>query len=152
MKKEAATVLLGSLEGERDYEERDRGGCGGNCSCWGEEEERVQEKGVQGGVLEGLGRRLQEETSTLSTGPFLSSCLWDPWHLQGPRRVLCRPPSPSHLCSLFLGTRLDMVVICLGHLGFAMAKMRPICPRLWGSPNLVPSSPFFSEETHRITN
>ena len=63
MKKEAATVLLGSLEGERDYEERDRGGCGGNCSCWGEEEERVQEKGVQGGVLEGLGRRLQEETS-----------------------------------------------------------------------------------------
>ena len=64
MKKEAATVLLGSLEGEREIvkRERERGGVG-NCSCWGEEEERVQEKGVQGGVLEGLGRRLQEETS-----------------------------------------------------------------------------------------
>jgi hypothetical protein len=62
MKREAAIVLLGSLEGERDCRERKRG-VWGNCSCWGEEEERVQEKGVQGGVLEGLGRRLQEETS-----------------------------------------------------------------------------------------
>jgi hypothetical protein len=56
----AAMVLLGSLGGERERErlrtekEKDVG----NCSCWGEEEERVQEKGVQGGVLEGLGRSI----------------------------------------------------------------------------------------------
>ena len=79
--------FLDPLEDEREREivererERETERSMGNWRWLGEEEERVQEKGVQGGVLEGLGiggQRMRQ--ATLSSGPFLPCCLWDPCH------------------------------------------------------------------------
>jgi len=52
--------------------------------------------------------------ATLSSGPFLPCCLWDPCHLQGPHSVLGTPPlsSKSYVLFLFILSRLYMCWDC----------------------------------------